>query len=345
MKRLPSGRRAAPLLVLLLALAAPAAAEKTDRILVTNGNEIVGEVKSLEHGQLLVKTDYMGTVRMDWEQIARLESKLEFEVEARDGQLYFGHLVASDEDRVLIVSGDDGTARLPYSEVLTIEQTKTSRVGKIDASISLGFSFNQASDVTQFSLDGSYKRRTRRFVRSYNLVAIVNDREDETFSREHLSYTLVRHLRQRWTWDGSATFQANEELGLDRRWLVRGGALHRTLRTDIRELWLGVGLAASTENYTGREADDESLEGTLSLRYFAFHFDDPELEVSVDLTLFPSLTTSGRLRAELRADMKRELIDDLFWGLSIYESYDSDPVGEGARNNDLTATASLGWKY
>ena len=43
--------------------------------------------------------------------------------------------------------------------------------------------------------------------------------------------------------------------------------------------------------------------------------------------------------------MRRELVEDLFWGFSIYESYDSDPVGEGARNNDLAITASLGWTY
>ena len=336
---------AAGLLLLALA-AAPVAAEKTDRILVTNGTEIIGEVKSLEHGRLRVSTDYMGTVRMDWEQIAKVESELVFEVEVRDGQRHFGQLAASDEDRVLIVRGDDDTVRLPFSEVLIIHQTKTSRLGKIDAQISVGFSFNQGSDVTQGTFDGSVERRTKRFSSHLGLLAIVNDTGDQTFTRENLSYTILRHLRRAtWTYDASATMQANEDLGLERRWLVRSSALRRVLRTDVRELSLGLGLAASSESYTGREPGETSLESTFSLRYAAFHFDDPELEVSVKFTLFPSLSSSGRVRLELRSDVRRELIDDLFWGLSIYESYDSDPVGEGAAHNDLVLTASLGWKY
>ena len=31
--------------------------------------------------------------------------------------------------------------------------------------------------------------------------------------------------------------------------------------------------------------------------------------------------------------------------LALEPASDSDPVGEDARNNDLTLTASLGWKY
>ncbi|MCP3956520.1 MAG: DUF481 domain-containing protein [bacterium] len=341
-----SGRLTAGLL-LLAALAAPAAAEKTDLILVTNGNQILGEVKSLERGKLQVSTDFMGTVRMDWQQIARIESKLWFEVEVRSGALHFGHLAETDEDRVLIVEGEDEqAARLPFDEILFIHQTEIGRVGKIDASISLGFSFNQASDVTQLSFDGEFSRRTRRFVSDIGLLAIVNDTGDESFSREDLTYTITRHLPRRWAWDASATGQTNEELGLESRWLVRGSALYRAVRTNIRELYLGAGLAASREEYTGvLDSGETNLEGTLGLRYFAFHFDDPELEVNIDLTLYPSLTSWGRLRMELRADLRRELVDDLFWGFSVYESYDSDPVGEDARNNDLTLTASLGWKY
>lgn len=331
--------------LLLFALtAAPSAAEKTDRILVSNGNEILGEIKFLERGRLRVSTDFMGIVRMDWEQIARVESLLRFEVRTRDGQRYFGQLAPSDEDRVLVITGEHGSLPLPFHEVLLIDQPKPGRLGQLDASISLAFGFTQASEVTQVTFDGSVDRRTRRFFERAQLVTILNDTKDETFSREDLSYTITRHIASRWNYDASATLQANEELGLERRSLIRAGALHRFLRTDMRELSLGAGLAASREEYTGRVPGETNLEGTLSLRYFAFHFDDPALEVDFNLTVFPSLSTSGRVRVELQGDLKRELFRDLFWGFSVYESYDSDPVGEDARRNDLAVTTSLGWK-
>lgn len=132
-----------------------------------------------------------------------------------------------------------------------------------------------------------------------------------------------------------------EILGLDERWLVRGSGVYRTVRTDIREL-LGAGLAVSREEYIGEQPGDNNLEGTLSVRYFAFHFDDPELQVTTALWLFPSLTTTGRVRVEFDTNVKRELISDLFWSLSLYWTYDSDPPS-GDQKDDLTVSFALGW--
>jgi hypothetical protein len=124
---------------------------------------------------------------------------------------------------------------------------------------------------------------------------------------------------------------------------LRASSLYRALRTDIRELALGAGLAAVSEQYRGGEPGDNSLEGTLSLRYFAFHFDDPELEVKTYLTAYPSLTISGRWRTEFQAEVSRELGWDLFWSLNLYWSTDNKPVSPGAQSSDLSITASLGW--
>ena len=182
------------LLSFLVMQAAPASAEKTDRIVVANGTEIIGEVKSMEHGQLRISTDYMRTVGLDWAHVVRIESSLEFEVETLEGERYFGQLAPSGEDRLLIVAAAEDGVRLPFDRVLVINQTKSTELGKVDASISVGFSFTQATDVTQASLDGSYSRRTRRFSRRQHLVAILSDTADETFSRGDFSFTLFRHL-------------------------------------------------------------------------------------------------------------------------------------------------------
>ena len=323
----------------------PASAEKTDRIALSNGTEVIGEIKSLGRGELRVSTDYMRTVQLDWVQVLWLESELEFEVQAIDGERYFGMLVRSEEDRVLVVEGDDGAIRLPYDQVLLFDQTRSEELlGKIALSISAGFSFTQATDTTQISFDGSGSRRTRRFLSRFGLVAILSDTREEDFTRADLNYSIMRHLPGRWTWESSLSVQSNDKIGLDRRYLLRETAQLRTVRSSIRELWLGIGLALSREEFTADEPGDDSAEGTLSLRYDAFHFDDPELQVSTELLFFKSLTVSGRERIELTADVRRELVSDLFWLLSLYGSYDSKPVGD-AEMEDIAVVASLGWKF
>ena len=43
--------------------------------------------------------------------------------------------------------------------------------------------------------------------------------------------------------------------------------------------------------------------------------------------------------------MQQRMIDDLFWELSFYDNYDSDPVVSGAEKNDYGITTSLGYDF
>jgi hypothetical protein len=184
--------------LLLTAVATcPAAAEKTDRILVANGNEIIGEIQELKRGRLKVSTGYMGTVQMDASQVRRVESRLDFEVETRDGEIYFGSLAPRDEDYVLVAQTEDELVRIPFDELLRLEQTKLSFWGDIDASIAFGFSFTQSTDVTQVSFDGSFSRRTKGLASRLQLLWISSDTADESSSRQDIDFTIRRHLRRR----------------------------------------------------------------------------------------------------------------------------------------------------
>jgi hypothetical protein len=72
-------------LLLYYAFLAPAMAEKTDVVVLVNGNAVTGEVKSLEFGVLRYSTDSMGTVSIDWEDIVSVSSQEHHQVELTDG--------------------------------------------------------------------------------------------------------------------------------------------------------------------------------------------------------------------------------------------------------------------
>ena len=52
-------------------------AAKTDIVRLVNGDEITGELKSLDFGVLMYSTDSMGTVKIDWEDVAAITSQSE----------------------------------------------------------------------------------------------------------------------------------------------------------------------------------------------------------------------------------------------------------------------------
>ena len=52
----------------------PLFAEKTDAVVLVNGDRITGDIKKLERGKLEFKTDDMGSVYIDWTKITKITS-------------------------------------------------------------------------------------------------------------------------------------------------------------------------------------------------------------------------------------------------------------------------------
>ena len=75
-------RQATCALVLLLLLADSAAgATKTDVVELRNGDRITCETRKPERGKLTVKTDGLGTVAIEWDDVERVSSKASYDVE------------------------------------------------------------------------------------------------------------------------------------------------------------------------------------------------------------------------------------------------------------------------
>ena len=56
------------------------------------------------------------------------------------------------------------------------------------------------------------------------------------------------------------------------------------------------------------------------------------------------------MRAELNAKVRWEIVKDFFFGLTLLESYDSEPLsgtadGTETARTDLTLTTTLGWSF
>ena len=105
-------------LVFLLVAEPSLARDKTDLVVLVNGNQLNGEIKSLEHGLLALSTDSMGTVRIEWDDITITESRYYFELELFDGTRYYGSIKGGTEPgQVLLVRGVDSKP-LPLNEIV-----------------------------------------------------------------------------------------------------------------------------------------------------------------------------------------------------------------------------------
>ena len=337
------------LLVSLVGLGATAqAAPKTDVVVLVNGDRITGEVKSLEYNQLKLSTSNMGTIYIEWDKVASLKSDQYLLLERIDGTRYYGQLMAGEGESKLRVRHKEGEPA-QLVEMRSVVRAQPIEGGdfidRLDGYVSAGFDFAKANNRNSIDLAGGLSSRTR--VRAWAIDGSANLTDDSTGAtseRYQLQGSYRQFTRLRDFYQGFGGFDRNTELDLNLRTTV-GGAYGRYFVQNNHSEWLGgLGLAYAHENYTGGEVVD-SVSGVLSTTFRVFRYDFPETDIAGTLTLLPSLTESGRYRAEGDLRAKYEFVDDLYFEFKVYGSYDSKPPLSESEQSDYGITTSLGYSF
>lgn len=345
----PPPRRLGACCALFLALAAIAgtshAGPKTDVIHLVNGDRITAEIKRLDRGRVEASTDGMGTVFIEWDDIVRVESPMVFQVELESGQRLDGSLDSGGDGTLLVRAGNEGRS-VAMDKVVRIDPLKTneSRLNRWDGSVSAGFDSTKASRTTSLTADADARYRGENYL--VNLDAGLysysqDDAPDSTWANATALYR--RLLEDRWFWALFGGAERNDELGLDLR-VQGGGGGGRFLIQDSRSLWSAMGgLVVGREKPTDEPSSTEAAV-ILSTSYEYFVYDSPKTTFKFDLAVFPYLTESGRVRASLDTGLRRELVEDLFFDLSLYGEYDSRPPDTG-EETDYGLVTSLGYSF
>lgn len=349
------------LLVMIFAsLSLPAlAAPKTDIIIFNNGDKLTGEIKSLKRGRLSFNTDATGTISIEWAEIRHIESLQNIQVETSTGARYFGHIEPTEEDGVVIINTGNGLQTIDAAQVILMNPIEDKGIGAFNIDLTVGYNFAKAGGVTQgnFGVDVDYRTR----VRIYSLAAstTVNDSDEQEVSkRANLGLQYKRLWSNRWYVNGNLDLDQNDELGLNLRTSIGGGGGRFLIQSNSMLLALQAGLQFSRENIDQRDPilpippefipdpdDVDSVEAVISVDWDWFRFDSPELDWSTSAELIPSLTESGRVRANFDTSLKWELINDLKWGVTFYSSFDNKPPSSTASTSDYGVNTTLTYEF
>jgi hypothetical protein len=217
---------------------------------------------------------------------------------------------------------------------------------RLDGDFTAGYNFAKASEVQQVRVGLDMDIRTETRVFSLSADAVQSDSEDtESSQRQSLDLQYKRLRPNRWYTGAIVSLDRNDELDLDLRTSIGIGGGRFLRQTNNTVLSLGGGVQVSRENVSSGIPDEDTVEAVMTLNWDWFRYDTPELDLSSTLQVIPNLSESGRVRGEFDISLKWEMIEDLFWELSFYDSYDSDPVVEGAEKNDFGISTSLGWEF
>jgi hypothetical protein len=327
--------------------ASPAIArDKSDVITLANGDRITGEIIDLEYGQLTVKTESMGTIEIEWLDVARIDSPFSFSVEANDGNRYSGTIASGSESGHIMVTAATVTADLDVHNVSRLSQLEAGFVERLTGSVSLGFDATKSSGVSTLAFQFDTEYRSEKNVASLDANFTANDTAAAgTFNQYSLTYLhqFIRPGDRFWLALGS--YESNEQQGIDGRLLLGGARGKYLVRRDVAEFSTFVGIAGTQEWATGSSGNVQSAEALLGLQWKIFRFKHPETSLTSQLMLLPSLTESGRYRANLGVSLRHEIVKDFYADLSLNSAYDSEPPTAGADEVDYSVSTSLGYKF
>src|SRR3982751_6048157 len=113
-----------------LLVAAPLyARDKTDVLIMNNGDSVTCEIKGLSASVLYVSIDYIqGTASIDWSKVRHVESRQLFIVKTQDGSVYTGTLSTADTGgsrpmQIEVAESPEKNVAIEQQRIVDINQT------------------------------------------------------------------------------------------------------------------------------------------------------------------------------------------------------------------------------
>ncbi|NOR19557.1 MAG: DUF481 domain-containing protein [Xanthomonadales bacterium] len=339
------------LLVSLVCFSTAGLADKTDVIIMENGDRISGEVKGLVGGQLELKTDYMGTVFIDWEDIQELVSDNGQQIELGDGNRLVGTLDkkkgnANEKSEMMIVHTDEGQIEIDSANVVRMYPVGGDFWDRMDLSFSLGFNYDKNSAVGKYNFGVDAIYRDPEFITMGRISSeFTTQNETDNTKRNVLNVNHMSWLPNKRYRNYFGSMEQNDQLGIDLRTLVGAGYGWVPISNGHNWFTLGVGLAANVEKPFDNSESDANLEAVGTLRYQYYKRNIPERTLDVYFQVYPSITQWGRVRADFTFDARWELIRDFFIGMELYSSFDGEPAALEGSEIDYGIRTTVGLKF
>jgi putative salt-induced outer membrane protein YdiY len=330
--------------VVVLVPAGVVAAPRNDVVALVNGDRMTCEIKELTRGRLSVKTDALDTVSVYWGQVDGLSTPRVFEIHTSRGDRLFGVLDHVGPRRIRVTPTGAPSVELSLDDVVRLVPFDVTFWQRIDGHVDLGFSFAKADLETSWTLNADAEYRGHRWVLGANVASQLTWRSNaDRLSRNALWLLGSRAIGRKWFVLGLGQLQENEELSLELRSVVGGGAGRHIVRSNRTTLQIYGGLVHTREEYV--DVPTQNLpEVAAGANWDWFTSRNNDLNLSTDVISYYAVQGEARARVELQSAFRVKFLSNFYFSVNGYDSYDSRPP-DGRAQTDLGISLSLGWKF
>jgi putative salt-induced outer membrane protein YdiY len=333
-------------LFLALALSFSVFGQQPDSLILSNGNIINGEAKSMDRGVLTYDADYADSdFKIDWDKVSEIYTSTKFLFTLSNGDRYNGHLETDSSGKIVIVTEDGNRIATDKNDIVFMDDMDEGFWSQLYASIDIGIDLTKANNFSQISMRSIVGFDAKRWGTQLSYNSLYSSQDNVENIRRvdggaRFNYFLPRDWYPLIDW----SFLSNTEQKLDMRNLLKLGMGKYLVHTN-RSYWgFQAGANYNNENFSLDTDDRESWEAFLGTELNLYDIGD--LNLLTNIVVFPSLTESGRWRSDMQFDAKYEMPfdDDFYIKIGFTVNYDNRPV-EGASETDYVFHTGFGWQW
>jgi putative salt-induced outer membrane protein YdiY len=333
----------------LLAVWPVPAREKSDVIVLKNGDKITCEVKGLSSNTLYVSVDYiLNTLSVDWTKVDHIESKQLFLVRTQDGTVYTGALStpateAGRPSQLEVLETSEKRVALERRKVVTLDETSASFWQRWNGDLGSGFTYSKGNESSQYNLNSSIGYVEKRWSAGASYSSNLNANSgSSTSTRNQVLLQAERLLRQNnWYVVGLANFLQSSVQGIQLQDTF-GGALGRNIiNRGSAYFTVYGGFAWQQTNYQEAVLPAETQQvtaGLLGTQLRLFRFNRTNLNLSANL--LPAVSDPGRVQFFVNTSYYVKLWGQLNWNLTFYGNWDNHPP-PGFASSDYGMSSGL----
>ncbi len=340
------------LLLLCAAISSPFPAfarEKTDVIIMKNGDHVTCEIKGLRSNTLYISVDYiLSTLSVDWSKVDHVQSKQLFLVRTQDGTVYTGALSTPETlgrrpSQIEVLESPGEKVTLEREQVVFVNETSSNFWQRLNGRIGTGFTYSKGNDSAQYNLSSDVNYPRERWSAEANYSSnLTSNSGASTSTRNEVAFSALHLLRwNNWYYTGVTDFLQSSVQGIQLQSTFGGGIGRIIKNTGSTSLTVYGGFAWQRINYN--KAANPSLtqqvtSGLIGSRLQLFRFDRTTL--TLNATFLPAVSDPGRFHFNLNTSYYVKLWGKLDWNVTLYGNWDNRPP-PGFSSSDYGTTSGL----
>lgn len=314
-----------------------------DTLWLPFNNYVVGEVKSLKQGVLVIETDYSeNDFEIEWLKIDSISTKTRFLITLAGNQRHTGKIRSTGaggkaEIRKLI------GANIPTNliRIVVLESLEDDFWGRVDAQIDFGLNFTKANDLRQLNANAILGYRADRWNLRGNYTALSSSQTNTNdIDRTDYGVTFLYYPKRKWYAYSNLTWFSNTEQSIKLRFSARLGIGRELIQNNSVKWGIAAGIAPLNERFFNNPNTNQSVESFIGTDWNLF--DTGDLKFNGTLFGYPSLTEGGRFRTDFTFNVKYDLPLDFYIKTSLTLNYDNRAVR--GNDTDYVWTIGFGWE-